>query len=635
MDVKCPLFEGKEDSLLVKQFVEKEGKLMLPAKTNQRLETLGTLAKQGKRINGLFRLMADPYLWVQAYINIYPNKGAVTPGVNGTSLDGMSYKRICNLILAVKNGEYHFSPARRVQIPKSNGKSRPLGIPEGNDKIVQEVIRMILEKIYEPIFSNNSHGFRHGRSCHTALTQVREKWTGMKWIINMDIKGYFDNIDHEILMALLEKYIDDKRFLTLIRFMLKAGYMEDWKFIESYSGSPQGNHASPILANIYLHELDEFMGNMKTSFWKGKQRTLNPEYHNLSNKIQRRMQRIDNQKKKGNTVLVEDLKREIMDLKRERELLPSALPMDANYRRMEYIRYADDFLIGIIGTKEEAKAVMQKITQFLREYLHLKIAEEKSGVIHASEGTRFLGYDIRTYTSKRTVKVCNHGRHTTMRSARERMQLHIPPEKLEKFCKEKGYGTYHGYKARHRTRLTNNSEAEIVTMYNGELRGLANYYSLATNAKRDLGMLYGIWQTSLIKTLAAKRKSTVTKVAHSLKRGNKMILVIPNERKEHVIKLFKLEDMKDKVNTYNTVDVPPMSWEITYHRSELIQRLNARKCEYCGKMKNVTFEVHHKRKLSDIKEQKHKWQRIMIARRRKTLVLCEDCHHKLHTGTLC
>jgi|AGFS01.1.fsa_nt_gi Retron-type reverse transcriptase len=276
MDVKGPLFEGKEDSLLVKQFVEKEGKLMLPVKTNQRLETLGNLAKQGKRINGLFRLMTDPYLWVQAYVNIYPNKGVVTPGVNGTSLDGMSYKRIRDLILVVKSGKYHFSPARRVLIPKSNGKSRPLGIPEGNDKVVQEVIRMILEKIYEPIFSNDSHGFRNGRSCHTALTQVKEKWTGMKWIINMDIKGYFDNIDHDVLMSLLEKYIDDKRFLTLIRFMLKAGYMEDWKFIESYSGSPQGNHASPILANIYLHELDEFMEKMKAGFRKGKKRALKP-----------------------------------------------------------------------------------------------------------------------------------------------------------------------------------------------------------------------------------------------------------------------------------------------------------------------------------------------------------------------
>lgn len=223
---------------------------MLTDTTIRRLEALGALSKQGKRINGLFRLMESPILWQQAYANIYANKGATTPGADGSSLDSTSNQRFVRLMAAIKSGTYRFTPVRRVHIPKSNGKTRPLGIPTGDDKLVQEVVRMLLAKVYEDVFSNDSHGFRNGRSCHTALMQVRQKWTGMKWIVNMDIKGFFDNIDHEVMIEVLAKRIDDERFLALIRSMLKAGYLENWRFHETFSGTPQGGVVSPILANI-------------------------------------------------------------------------------------------------------------------------------------------------------------------------------------------------------------------------------------------------------------------------------------------------------------------------------------------------------------------------------------------------
>jgi RNA-directed DNA polymerase len=232
------------------QLFEKEVVLMLTDTTIRRLEALGALSKQGKRINGLFRLMESPILWQQAYANIYANKGATTPGADGSSLDSTSNQRFVRLMAAIKSGTYRFTPVRRVHIPKSNGKTRPLGIPTGDDKLVQEVVRMLLAKVYEDVFSNDSHGFRNGRSCHTALMQVRQKWTGMKWIVNMDIKGFFDNIDHEVMIEVLAKRIDDERFLALIRSMLKAGYLENWRFHETFSGTPQGGVVSPILANI-------------------------------------------------------------------------------------------------------------------------------------------------------------------------------------------------------------------------------------------------------------------------------------------------------------------------------------------------------------------------------------------------
>lgn len=606
---------------------------MLTDTTIRRLEALGTLSRQGKRIKSLSRLLENHILWKQAYANIYANDGATTVGVDGSSLDGMSYLRLSRLISAVKSGCYRFKPVRRVLIPKSNGKIRPLGIPTGDDKIVQEVVRMLLAKIYEPIFSDDSHGFRNGRSCHTALMRVKQKWTGMKWIVNMDIRGYFDNIDHEVLIDVLAKRIDDKRFLRLIRSMLKAGYMEDWRFHETFSGTPQGGVVSPILANIYLHELDVFMSKTKAEFNRGSRRAPNREYKRISGAIEKLMKRIDAYKADGDNLSVDKSMRELAELYRRRKGLSSSDPWDANYRRLVYVRYADDFVIGIIGTRDEAKSIMQQTAYFLRINLHLEIADEKSGIVHASEGVRFLGYDIYTYSGHRNVKTVRSGRHTTTRSVSERMQLHIPVDKLRSFCQRKGYGEYDAHISTHRSALINLSEADIVQTFNAEMRGIANYYCLATNASRDLHKLCHLWQTSLFKTLAAKRQSTVTKVAHSMKHNGSYVLVIQENLKNHVFPVYNLKEMRSEPITFRSVDLPPKTWGFTHSRSDLIQRMEARKCEYCG-ITEGPFEVHHIRKLANVNKGKHYWQQVMSRRRRKTLVLCVPCHKKLHAGVL-
>jgi RNA-directed DNA polymerase len=606
---------------------------MLTDTTNRRLEALGILSQQGKRINGLSRLMENPILWKQAYVNIYANSGATTAGVDGSSLDGMSYERLAGLMAAVKSGNYRFKPVRRVLIPKSNGKTRPLGIPTGDDKLVQEVVRMLLVKIYEPIFSDDSHGFRNGRSCHTALMQVKQKWTGMKWIVNMDIKGYFDNIDHEILVDVLAKRIDDKRFLGLIRSMLKAGYMEDWKFHDTFSGTPQGGVVSPILANIYLHELDEFIAGLKAEFKRGSRRAPDREYKRISVAIERLMKRIDAYKAIGDMPKVKEAKRQLAELYRHRKGLSSSDPMDADYRRLVYVRYADDFLIGIIGTRDEAKSVMQRVTGFISDKLHLEIAAEKSGVVHASDGVRFLGYDVHTYSGNRNVRTVRSGRHTTTRSVSERMQLHIPAEKLRSFCQRKGYGVYDAHASTHRNTLIALSEAEIVQTYNAEMRGIANYYGLANSVSRVLNKLHHLWMMSLWKTLAAKRRSTVTKVARSMKCQGGYALVARGDSGIHTFPIFNLQDIRKEPITFQSIDLPPKTWVFTHSRSELIQRIEARKCEYCGTTEG-RFQVHHIRKLKDVDKGKYPWQQVMSWRRRKTLVLCVPCHQKLHAGTL-
>ncbi|GHO76396.1 hypothetical protein KSD_41670 [Ktedonobacter sp. SOSP1-85] len=214
---------------------------MLSATVIRRLEALGNISKQGKCLNGLFRLLEDQILWHEAYANIYANKGALTPGVDEVTLDGFSEERVATIIKQLKNGSYQFKPVRRVLIPKKNGKKRPLGISSGNDKLIQEVVRIILERIYEPTFEDSSHGFRPKRSPHTALEQISEHWGSIKWIVDMDIRDYFNTINQELLVDLLKKKIDDTRFLRLIQAMLDAGYLEDWTYHTTYSGVPQGS----------------------------------------------------------------------------------------------------------------------------------------------------------------------------------------------------------------------------------------------------------------------------------------------------------------------------------------------------------------------------------------------------------
>lgn len=378
---------------------------MLTETMSGRLAALGDLSRQGKRINGRFRLMESPLLWYEAYAHIYANPGAVTKGSDATTMDGFSQERALALIAMLKNGTYHPRPTRRVYIPKADGKKRPLGIPSGDDKLVQEVVRGLLERIYEPVFSNHSHGFRPNRSCHTALDAIDHTWTGVKWLVDVDIQGFFDNINHTLMGTILEKKIDDPRFLNLIGEMLQAGYLQDWTYHKTYSGTPQGGVCSPILANIYLHEMDQFMEHYMETFNQGKERTRNREYTRYTTQIAALRRRWDSLKcGEDYTELRQTLKEELRQLEAKRHVTPSADPLDAGYKRMRYCRYADDFLIGIIGSRDEAQAVMNVVKSFVQDTLRLSVSKEKSSIQPAKEGAKFLGYWIRTYTGEHVVK---------------------------------------------------------------------------------------------------------------------------------------------------------------------------------------------------------------------------------------
>ncbi len=218
---------------------------MLTATVIRRLEALSEISKQEKRINGLFRLLQNPILWHEAYANIYANKGAITPGVDSLTLDGFSQERVTSIMTRLKNGTYRFQPVRRTYVPKKNAKKRPLGISSGDDKLIQQVVRIILERIYEPVLENSSHRFGPHRSPHRALEQIAEEWTAVKWVRDMDIRDYFNTISHGLLMGLLRKKIADERFLRLIQALLDAGYLEEWTYHKTYSRVPQGSIVTP------------------------------------------------------------------------------------------------------------------------------------------------------------------------------------------------------------------------------------------------------------------------------------------------------------------------------------------------------------------------------------------------------
>jgi group II intron reverse transcriptase/maturase len=289
---------------------------------------LGVLRERGRRglpLEELYRQLFKPQLYLLAYGRIYSNKGAMTPGATGETADGMSLEKIDRIIDAMRHERFRFSPVRRVHIPKRDGRTRPLGLPTWSDKLVGEVIRLLLEAYYEPQFSGRSHGFRPGRGCHTALREVAETWTGTTWFIEGDISDCFGSLDHQRMVEILSEKIHDNRFLGLLRNMLQAGYLEDWIWGATLSGSPQGGTTSPILSNIYLHKLDQFVEQVLIpEFTRGERRRHNPAYHKLSGVIERGRRR-------GDRAIVRAART-------QRRPLPSMDPYDPGYRRLRYCK---------------------------------------------------------------------------------------------------------------------------------------------------------------------------------------------------------------------------------------------------------------------------------------------------------
>ena len=298
---------------------------------------------------------------------------------------------------------------------------------------------------------------------------------------------------------------------------------------------------------------------------------------------------------------------------------------------------ADDYLIGTIGSKQEAETLFMEIKSFLNSTLRLDISEEKSGIHHAKEGTAFLGYVVQNFTSEKTVKIHREAYTkvvATRRTVRERLQLRVPQRKMSEFCQRKGYGSYENFRPHARQGWVQMDEAEILLAYNAEMRGLANYYSLANGAKTGLNKLMYLAKSSFLATIAKKHKSTISKENSRLRQGKDIVVFTKTkEGKTRRYTLFTLRDWKPpQPKDQENVDTAPTTAHLRFGRSTLDQRLNANVCESCGK-EGGYFEVHHVRKLKDL-QGKQWWEQVMSYRQRKTLILCNECHALLHAGKL-
>ena len=575
----------------------------------------------------LYRLLFNEELFYVAYQKIASNGGSTTKGSDGRSIDGMSLARIETLIASLKDESYQPHPSRRVHIPKKNGKTRPLGIPAFEDKLVQEVVRMILEAIYEGHFETTSHGFRPKRSCHTALLHIQKTFNGAKWFIEGDIKGFFDNIDHDVLVGILRERISDDRFIRLIRKFLKAGYVEDWTFHNTYSGTPQGGIVSPILANIYLDKLDKYVKEYIQHFDKGTKRRPGKESNNLANERKRTVRKL--KKIKDGTekaALVARLKA----IEQERAAFPSGDEMDGSYRRLKYIRYADDFILGVIGSKEDALRIKEDIKSFLSESLALELSEEKTLITHTGKSAKFLGYEI-------TVTRNNHQRRDVQgrlrRTYGKRVRLNVSMATLRDKLLE--YGAMeiklrNGkeiWKPKCRSGLIFNDDLEILDRYNRETVGFCNYYLIANNCVVLHNFRY-IMEYSMYKTFAGKYRSTVRKINKKY-RLNKLFTVKYEQKGVIKSRTFYKTSFKRRTTAFNgSCDIEPYSIA-DVSRTNLTDRLKAEKCELCGATGKLI--MHHVRNLKDLKG-KESWKRLMSARKRKTIALCPSCHRLRHLG---
>jgi len=555
----------------------------------------------------MLKLLSDTDILMAAYTKLKSSPGNMTPGIDKETLDGLNLSWFQNLQKELNTNKFQFRPARRLEIPKANGKgTRPLGIASPRDKIVQGAMLLILEAIFEPTFSVHSHGFRPKRGCHSALGQIKRTYTAVNWFIEGDISKCFDTFDHKLLIKLVKNRISDKGFTDLLHKALKAGYLYQGQYFSPDLGTPQGSIVSPILCNILLHEFDNYIENLRANFEIGTRHKINPEWRRLS-----RIGQIKTIHKNN---------------------IGSRMHKDSSYKRLKYVRYADDFLIGIIGSNLDCINLRDKIYTFLSQELNLTLNLDKTKITNAKETkAHFLGSDIRiTPLSKRPVIKITRGGTTYLSSVNTRPQLLAPISNLVAKLESKGIARKGGAPTRW-GHMFPFEVSHIVKHYHIMWKGISNYYSFADNYGM-LGRIHYILKYSCVLTLASKLRLGTAKQV--FKKYGKDLKVIVNNK---VVASFPQESFAKPSTFHNTAisKINPLSRidqlaKATFRTRNIFEA----SCTHCGSTENV--EVHHVRKLRDSsKAIKADWLTSMMSRmNRKQIPLCKICHIDYHRGRL-
>jgi group II intron reverse transcriptase/maturase len=565
---------------------------------------------------GLYRLLFNPTLYIMAYERLKSKPGNMTPGTEGETLDGYSLDDIEKNIHLLRQEKYQPRPVRRTYIPKEKGY-RPLGMPSPRDKIIQECIRLILEVIYEPRFHDNSHGFRPDRSCHTALESMRRNWVGTKWAIKADITACFEQVDHNCLLDILRERVEDDRFINLIRRFLKAGYMENWEYHKTHSGTPQGSVVSPILTNIYLDKLDKKLAEMGQQYSQGKYRRRNCMHIQL---MQRRKRLLE--QGEADPTIRASLEEPIRQLNHQILATPAAKYNDPAYIRVKFLRYADDVAIGVIGPKSLARQIVDEMATYLKQSLNLELNREKTQIYYLlTEPAPFLGYLVKIATPRlrrRNMKSKRspHNVVQTVKTTSGNIKLLVPLRKMDQ--KLKRY-MFRGKPAK-MSGFVNQPIDHIIEHYNGVIRGWYNYYQLAENVGR-LNYARYVLRYSLAKTIAAKERSTLRKIFR--KYGNPITYRKPNGRN---IQFFSqpMKQVKRAKWTTDKIDQRPIWWP-RKTKTRLLDN-----CAICGHTGRI--EMHHVRHIRKRGQQVKGFKLYLAAINRKQIPVCGQCHRDIHNG---
>lgn len=598
-----------------------------------RLEVLREKNADPNWVNGdLYRLMYKKDLYVVAYERLKSAPGNMTPGADGSTLDEFSLGTIENIIAQMRSEAFRFSRARRVHIPKANGGKRPLGIASPKDKVVQEVMRMILEAIYEsphgPTFTDTSHGFRPNRGCHTALKSIRENWNGVTWIVEGDVKAAFDNIDHDLLIGCLQKRISDTRFLNLIRKALTAGYYEFRKPINSDIGTPQGSIVSPILCNIFLHELDIFMASRIAETEKGEKRKRSLESIRAYKRLEKARREIE--KLEPRSEQRASMAKEVKAAKLANMEIPSG-SNDGSFIRVKYVRYADDWCVGINGPKSLAIQLRNEVKDFMSDKLGLTLSMEKTHIRNAkTEEAFFLGTRLRIgSTTQKVQKVTRNGKSFDKRVTGWSPQLWAPVGKLINKLHSKGFCDVKGEPVP-KTPWVLLDDDQIVSIYGSILRGLLNYYSFVDNYAK-LSWVQYVLKYSAALTLATKHRLSLRQVFR--KYGDSLAVFKQNSKgKTFGVSMPVVVNWSRKPSRFMVGEIPPPDTILMRHMRLRTRSKLGESCVICGSDHGVEMHhVRHVRKMGDKPPQG--FTRLLAMLNRKQIPACGVCHRKIHAGT--
>jgi retron-type reverse transcriptase len=646
--------------------------------------------------NNLMPIITSKEVLTLAYSEIKSNSGAMTPGTQNQTADEFSTTRLSNLQHHLKNGTYKFPELRRTWIPKpgkGNSKfwkkkdnllqhGRPLSMPDFDAKIAQAAINLVLVNIYEPIFEayGVSFGFRPNHDCHKAVSQIPSKTQGMQTAIEGDIKGAFNSLNHDKLIKILERRISDKKFLKLIYNCCKAGIFDELQnsSTDSLLGVPQGGIVSPTLWNIYMHEFDRFILNDVASTIsilnkrQNRDHTINrnsPRYRAIIFQKKRHITKYQKYQKYtliGGRFLNEAHKRVSLPLgpRKLKDLKPTqraeaiwhknqsrfynmlllkteSKSLHKSELRIYYIRYADDWILFHNGKPALSTLIRNKCTSFLRDYLNLTLALEKTKITNLTKTPAlFLSFSIKV-KSNRSRLIIPTKTGSLKRVTGQKAILGIDKVRLINRLTWKGF-LDSKKRPREQPAWSTQSDYEIINRYNAIIRGTINYYAPIIRYRSSLNYFVYVYEYSCYKTLCQKHRTTIHKLIQ--KYGHPLTLTTPINGKPKTITLLTtkhywpiLEKTSEKIRL-NLISQNPdptlkadsdfLRYARAYWRTKF--KLNSQ-CIICGSNQNI--EMHHIKHVRGYEAKRQDgFIAIMNTLNRKQIPVCKHHHKCIHDG---